>query len=312
MEVDIHNSAPKNGCTVGTGRLFSISTTLDGAANTNNFSIVPGDPAQLDPDSADQSTTVGTAFANPLQAHLTDACGNDVANTNVSFTTPGTGASGTFAAGTSTTDAGGVATSTALTANTVAGDWQAGASVTGGSNPTTTFDLKNAPGAVDSVELDLEPDSILADGFSTSLATLHLEDEFDNPVTGLVPSLITFSSQDAGQLVGGTGEDGAGNYSAFIRASTTPGDSLITGTYNGASAGHGDAHADGGPHRPDHDDQHRAREEDQGPHADVLLLLRRRERRVRVQAGLRPLPGVRRSAPDLEAELRQAQVQREG
>ena len=234
LEVDIHNAAPRNGCTVGSGKFFSIATSLDGSANTNNFSLVAGDPAQLDPESGEnQFTTVGTAFGSPLQAHLTDSCGNDVPNTNVSFTTPGTGASGSFAAGTSTTNASGIATSTALTANTVAGDWQAGASVSGGSNPSTAFGLINNPGAVDSVALGLQPASIFADGFSTSTATLHLEDEFDNPVTGLNPSLVTFSSADTGHVISSTDDIGSGDYSAEITASSTPGDSLITGTYDG-------------------------------------------------------------------------------
>ena len=292
---------------------FSIATSLDGSANTNNFSLVAGDPAQLDPESGEnQFTTVGTAFGSPLQAHLTDSCGNDVPNTNVSFTTPGTGASGSFAAGTSTTNASGIATSTALAANTVAGDWQAGASVTGGSNPSTAFGLINNPGEVDSVALGLQPTSIFADGFSTSTATLHLEDEFDNPVTGLNPSLVTFSSADTGHVISSTDDIGSGDYSAEITASTTPGDSVITGTYDGTLQDTGDAHANGGQHRPGLDHQHRAREEDPGPHADLLLLRRRRARRPRVQAGLRPLQGVRLAAHHLEAELRQAQAQREG
>jgi hypothetical protein len=234
MELDIYGNSARNGCTVGGGKLYSISTTLDGAANTNTFSLVAGDPATLSASGGDdQSTIVGNAFATALQAHLTDSCGNDVPSTNVSFTAPDSGASGSFAAGTSTTNASGIATAPTLTANTVAGDWQAGASVTGGSNPTTTFNLTNDPGAVNSVDLDLEPDSILADGFSTSIATLHIKDEYDNPISGIDPSLVTFSAQDTGQLIGTTSDAGNGNYSAQITASSTPGDSLITGVYDG-------------------------------------------------------------------------------
>jgi hypothetical protein len=82
-----------------------------------------------------QSATVGAAFTSPLQATVTDALGNPVAGATVTFTAPGSGASGTFAGGsasaTVTTDAHGVATAPAFTANGTAGGYSVTATVSG-------------------------------------------------------------------------------------------------------------------------------------------------------------------------------------
>ena len=233
MELDIHFNSPENGCAAGGGKLFSISTSADAAANTNTFSLVPGDPNVLTrTDGDNQSSTVGNAFGEPLKVHLGDICGNNISGTNVSFTTPGTGASGSFAAGTSTTDANGVATSTALTANTIAGGWEATASVTGGTNPTTTFDLGNDADVPSTAELGVVPESIPADGFSTANATLHLEDQYGNPTPGLDTNLFSFTSTDTGHDFGVPSDAGGGDYTSEITASNTPGTSTITGTYD--------------------------------------------------------------------------------
>ncbi len=69
-----------------------------------------------------QSATVGTAFTNPLGATVTDQYGNPVSGVTVTFTPPGSGASGTFTtSATAVTNAAGLATSNTYTANTIAG-----------------------------------------------------------------------------------------------------------------------------------------------------------------------------------------------
>jgi hypothetical protein len=161
---------------------------------------------------------------------VSDSCGNALAGKSVSVATPDTGPSGTFAAGTPTTDSNGLATLPGLTANTVAGDWQATASVAGGSNPQATFDLTNDPGAPNGAELSLDPATIAADGSSTSTATLSVFDEYDNPIPGLDLNDISFSSSDSGHAFGAASDEGGGDYSAQLTASTTAGESTITGT----------------------------------------------------------------------------------
>jgi hypothetical protein len=85
-----------------------------------------------------QSATVGTAFTTPLSVTVEDADGNPVlvAGISVTFTAPGTGASGTFVpthavTTTATTDTRGVASATVFVANTTVGAYTVVASSTG-------------------------------------------------------------------------------------------------------------------------------------------------------------------------------------
>ena len=86
---------------------------------------------------ANQSGTVGTNLGTLLSTTVEDMHGNAVliAGTTVTFTAPGSGASGTFANGlhatTSTTDSNGVATATIFTLNTTAGSYAVIASSAG-------------------------------------------------------------------------------------------------------------------------------------------------------------------------------------
>jgi hypothetical protein len=96
-----------------------------------------------------QSTTVGTAFTNSLVATVTTG-GTPLAGGLVTFTAPASGASGTFASNstateTVTTNASGVATSSAFTANTTAGADKVTAAAAGAST-ATSFSLTNTPG----------------------------------------------------------------------------------------------------------------------------------------------------------------------
>src|SRR5947209_7183029 len=88
---------------------------------TNN----PGAPATLTVVAGNnQSAAVGTAFATALQAVVTDSFGNVIPGVSVTFAAPASGAGGSFAgSATVTTDARGVATAPAFTANTIAGSY---------------------------------------------------------------------------------------------------------------------------------------------------------------------------------------------
>jgi hypothetical protein len=94
-----------------------------------------------------QSTTTGTGFAAPLVVKVTYSSGAPVNGDPVAFTTPDTGASATFAStGTNTetvlTDADGIATTSALTANATPGTY----TVTATGSGAVTFILTNAEG----------------------------------------------------------------------------------------------------------------------------------------------------------------------
>ena len=97
-----------------------------------------------------QSTSVSTAFATALQATVKDSFSNPVNGATVTFTAPGTGASGSFSTGTTATamtNASGVATAPTLTANSQMGGYSVTASVTGAGTPAS-FSLTNTAAAV--------------------------------------------------------------------------------------------------------------------------------------------------------------------
>jgi hypothetical protein len=95
-----------------------------------------------------QQVTIGGEFTHPLAALVTDSGAHPVANASVTFTLPASAASGSFAGGGTTqtvaTGSNGIAVSSPLTANLVAGHWEASASVEPVSTPAT-FALTNSP-----------------------------------------------------------------------------------------------------------------------------------------------------------------------
>jgi hypothetical protein len=97
-----------------------------------------------------QSADVNTAFATDLQVIVRDAANNPLAGVAVTFTAPASGASGTFAGGQRTvtvlTNAAGVATAPAFTANGTAGSYTVTACVAGLAG-AASFALTNLAGA---------------------------------------------------------------------------------------------------------------------------------------------------------------------
>ncbi|MCA9431087.1 MAG: VCBS repeat-containing protein, partial [Candidatus Omnitrophica bacterium] len=103
-----------------------------------------------DPDSVtvaagnNQSTLVNTAFSTNLAVDVMNANGALVEGVNVTFTAPGSGASGAFGGSTTiATDTIGRATAPTFTANGTTGAYQVTAQASGGSNPSAPFDLTN-------------------------------------------------------------------------------------------------------------------------------------------------------------------------
>lgn len=87
----------------------------------------------------DQTVVVGGTYANPLQVLVTDANNNPLAGVTVTFQLPASGASATFAGGATTataaSNASGIATSPAVSANRIAGSYLAGATIANGACP---------------------------------------------------------------------------------------------------------------------------------------------------------------------------------
>jgi Bacterial Ig-like domain (group 3) len=132
-----------------TARDASFGTSSLSGSGTVTLTFLPGVPRVVGTyGGSKQSTIIGSAFARPLQALVTDAGGDPVAGAVVAFSVPTAGATGTFAGGRTVdevqTDAEGVATSSTLTADDVGGTWAARASVQGVAGPAT-FALQDAP-----------------------------------------------------------------------------------------------------------------------------------------------------------------------
>jgi hypothetical protein len=121
-------------------------------------------PAAIAPAGATpQSAVVGSAFAQPLLAKVTDAQGNPVFGITVTFTAPGA-PSATFPAGVATqatTGASGVATAPALTAGHHAGAYSVTASAAGVATGTS-LPLTNLPGPATAMSLTPTANKIAA------------------------------------------------------------------------------------------------------------------------------------------------------
>ena len=110
--------------------------------------IAPGSPASVQVFSGSlQSADPLTAFDQPLQAVVLDSIGSPVSGVVVTFTAPASAASVTFADSstnitTGTTNIGGIATSTAFTANNILGSYSVLATVSGVGTPAA-FTLTN-------------------------------------------------------------------------------------------------------------------------------------------------------------------------
>jgi len=95
-----------------------------------------GQPANINATSgSSQGAIVGAQASASMSATVTDSNGHGVSGQSVTFTAPSSGASGTFAGGSSTTqattDSNGVATAAAFTANSTPGSYTVSATVAG-------------------------------------------------------------------------------------------------------------------------------------------------------------------------------------
>ena len=153
--------ATVSGSSNGAMTLYKAETptvTVSDGTHTGNLSVTvsAGTVASVTATSGGgQSATVSTAFTNPLAATVTDSYGNPKSGVSVTFGAPSSGASATFASGgnctsnpqtyqcVASTNASGVATSSAFTANTRQGTYNISATASGGSNPSVNYSETN-------------------------------------------------------------------------------------------------------------------------------------------------------------------------
>jgi beta-lactamase superfamily II metal-dependent hydrolase len=143
-----------------------------------------------------QSTNVNTAFSTALQAKVTDGGNNPLAGVSVTFTAPASGASGSFAASaTVVTNASGIATAPAFTANAIAGSYNVVASASGGAL-TANFALTNlaVPPAAVAAVAGTPQSATVNTAFSTALQA-KVTDAGNNPLSGIS---VTFTAPASG------------------------------------------------------------------------------------------------------------------
>ncbi len=215
---------------VGTPATFALTNTVGPA---NSITVVSGTP---------QSAQISTAFAAPLVAVVKDAGGNPVSGVTVTFTAPGSGASGTFAGGvnTATTNASGIATSATFTANsTVGGPYSVTASVSGVGTPAT-FALTNTTGPAGSITVvsGTPQSATISTAFAAPLVAV-VKDAGGNPVSGVTVTFAAPGTGASGTFAGGvntatTNSSGIAT-SAVFTANSTAGSYSVSASASGVS-----------------------------------------------------------------------------
>jgi glycosyl hydrolase family 114/Kelch motif protein len=188
-----------------------------------------------------QSATVNTTFASPLVATVKDSAGSPVSGVTVTFTAPSGGASGTFAGGvnTATTNASGVATSAAFTANATPGNYTVTASVAGVSTPAN-FALTNTGAKASSISATGgTPQSATVNTAFASPLVATVKDSGGSPVSGVTVTFATPTSGASGTFAGGvntatTNASGVATSAAFT-ANATAGSYTVTASVAGVS-----------------------------------------------------------------------------
>jgi hypothetical protein len=164
------------------------------------FTNTLGDPAAVVIAGASnhQVTTVNTPFASALSVMVTDSGNNPLPAVKVTFTAPSSGASGTFPGAaltaTATTNASGIATAPAFTANSIAGIYNVTASAGAATPLNFTLVNNSGPAALVAVSAGSGQSAAPNAPFGISLQAL-VTDAFHNPISGVT---VTFAAPNSG------------------------------------------------------------------------------------------------------------------
>ncbi len=237
-------SAPFTANTTAGGP-YTVTATAAGVP-TVNFSLTnnAGAPSSMtvNAGATPQSATISTAFANPLAVTVKDAGSNPVSGVNVTFTAPGSGASGVFSNNTATittaTNTSGVA-SVSFTANTsVGGPYTVTAASAG--LTTVNFSLTNNAGPAASITATAgTPQSAVINTAFATLLQATVKDAGSNPVSGVVVTFTAPSSGASGTFAGGvttatTNASGVATAAVFT-ANATAGSYTVTAKVSGVA-----------------------------------------------------------------------------
>jgi hypothetical protein len=198
------------------------TATVDIGAVEANYSInvVSG--------STPQSATVGTQFAIPLAAKVSES-GNPIGGVTVTWAAPGTEPTGSFAGpATAVTDnTTGIATPPAFTASNTAGGPYTVSATAAGYAGSADYSLTNTPGTATQLIVTAPPNATAGSAFTV---TVTAKDQFGNTNTTYTGT-IHFTSTDGGPTLPGdytfvAGDNGThpftapGNGVTFVTAGT--------------------------------------------------------------------------------------------
>jgi hypothetical protein len=232
--------------TVAKAYAVSVTITDVGSSSATANSTLTVDPAAPSSITAtggnNQNATIGSPFANALQATVADKYGNLVNGASVTFTAPASGASGTFSNGntttTITTNTSGVA-SAAFTANTITGTYSVTATVPGVATPAS-FRLTNTlvPAAIKPTA-GTPQTARVGVAFATALQA-KVTDAKGNAVVGISVTFTAPASGASGTFTTGTTTitvttNGSGVASAKFTANTTAGSYSVLATVPGVA-----------------------------------------------------------------------------
>lgn len=229
---------------------YTVTASAQGAqtAVTFNLTNTTGAPASiLATKGMSQSAGINSTYAFPLVVNVVDSGQNPVQFAMVVFNAPSSGASGTFAdSGTNTTsaatDANGVATSTAFTANSTAGPDNVTATVAGVSTPAS-FNLMNVAGSPATITAisGTQQKAVISTSFSAPLVA-KVFDSFSNPVVGAAVTFSAPTSPASGTFSNGTTSEtdttdvnGMATSSVFSANGTTGGPYTVAASVPGVA-----------------------------------------------------------------------------
>lgn len=185
-----------------------------------------------------QSTTVNTNFGTALQAKVTDTYGNPISGMVVTFTAPGSGASGSFSGSatvTASTNASGFATAPTFTANSVSGSYSVTATFSGG--PTASYSLQNNPGTPANIAVSAGSgqSTTVNTNFSTALQAT-VTDAFGNPVAAGYSVTFTAPSSGASGTFSGSATATVSTNSSGVATAPTLAANTSAGSYSVSAA----------------------------------------------------------------------------
>ena len=201
----------------------TVSATANGIAASTDVPFLAGGPSNVAVTADPTTLTADGTSTSSISALVTDENGNPLSGQEVTFATT----DGTIAPSSATTDANGVATAT-LTSSTTAGTATVNATA---DSAVGSVDVTFAAGAPATIVVTADPESLTADGTSTSSVTAMVTDANGNPVAGAEVSFVTTE----GSIAATATTDNTGTAAVLLTAPTTAGTATVSATAGDAS-----------------------------------------------------------------------------